>query len=196
MKHSRNLWLLIALLLVLLLAGLGGLPDGSLAQTVPPPLPAVHPLYGECEQESDGTLPPPLPEFEPFLPNSIYVDWCGQAILTLAQPGASAANLRGNTPGSDPTVGHRIGLFYSNDQTETGWLIAGYSYRVDFAEAELRARKTTLLRELCPLGDICNELLVAQLGREGTTFSVLNANGEQQLQPQTSKLFVPFVSNK
>jgi hypothetical protein len=140
-----------------------------------------------------GTVPPPV--FEPFLPHSIYVDWCSQALLTIAPPGASAARLRTGEPGFDPAVGHRIGLFYTTEDTTTGWFIARYSYRVDFVDFEdLAERKVALLREICPLGNICNELLLAKIGKLSAAWSVLNAAGEQQIDPLTNKIFVPYVS--
>jgi hypothetical protein len=206
MNRSRSSWLLVVFGLVLLLAGVGPWPRAGWTQTVPPPpLPAVHPLYGDCEEDAGGTVPPPV--FEPFLPNSIYVDWCGQALLTIAPPGVGAASLPAGEPGFDPAVGHRIGLFYHtadrddddedrDDDGETGWFIAKYSYRVDFDDFEdLRERKVALLREICPLGNSCNELLLAKLGKLSAEWSVLNAAGEQQINP-LNKIFVPYVSNQ
>jgi hypothetical protein len=38
--------------------------------------------------------------------------------------------------------------------------------------------------------------LVAKVGREGAQFTVVNANGERQLDPLNSRLFVPYVSNQ
>jgi hypothetical protein len=203
--------------LILFLAGVSAGPTSGWAQgeestpsaTPTPSLPAVHPLYGDCGEdgEENGTIPsptpdngtvPPTPVFEPFLPNSIYVDWCGHALLTIALSGTLASTLPASSTGFDPAVGHRIGLFYSTDEDETGWRIANYSYRVDFTADELEDRKVALLRELCPLGNICNEILLAKLGKLGAEFSLLNENGEQRLAPvgaQTNRVFAPYVSN-
>ena len=202
MNRTLSIPLLVVFAVVLLLSGMAAGPGAGWAQTMPQ-LPAVHPLYGDCGDENgsiptptppDGTVP--TPAFEPFLPNSIYVDWCGHALLTIAQP-ATAADLAASDQGFDPTVGHRIGLFYTDDDTVTGWRIANYSYRVDFSAQELAERKIALLRELCPLGNPCNEILLAKIGRLGATYSLLNANGEEPLNPggnQLNRLFAPYVS--
>jgi hypothetical protein len=149
-------------------------------------------FYGLCDD--NGTVPLPTPTFEPFLPNSIYVDWCGEAILTIAPPGETIPNLPASAAQFDPAVGHRIGLFYSTDTTDTGWWIANDSYRVDYSAQELAARKIALLRELCPLGNMCNEILIAQVGRLGAQYSLLDASGERQLNQVESKIFAPLVS--
>lgn len=201
MNRSRRNWWLIVFGLVLLMAGFSTWSYPSWAQTVPPTttptptLPAVHPLYGNCNTSENGTIPPPV--FEPFLPNSIYVDWCGHALLTLAPQNNVTASQLTQNPVFDPTIGHRIGLFYTTDITETGWFIAQYSYRVDFTNfADLNERSVTLLRELCPLGNICNEILLAKIGKLGATFSVLDAAGEHPLDRPNNKIFVPYASNR
>jgi hypothetical protein len=195
MNRTLSIPLLVVFGVILLLAGMAAGPGAGWAQTVPQ-LPAVHPLYGDCEEDTgeEGTVPQPV--FEPFLPNSIYVDWCGHALLTIAQP-ATAAGVPSSLEAFDPRVGHRIGLFYTDDDTPTGWMIAKYSYRVRYTASELATRKTVLLREICPLGNPCNELLLANISHLSAQFSLLNADGEVPLTPvgsQSNKLFAPFVS--
>jgi hypothetical protein len=193
MKRSRSRWLLVIFGLLLLLTSLAPGPQAGWAQTVPPPTPAEHPLYGDCDEEPGGTIGTVPPVFEPFLPNSIYVDWCGHALLTIAPPVGAAAGVHG----FDPTVGHRIGLFYTTETTETGWSIARYSYRVDFTGFDdLSERQIALLRELCPQGNICNELLLAQIGKLGATWRVVNATGEHSITQPNHQLFMPYVSNE
>ncbi len=193
MNRNHFVWLLCILAVLLFLASVHPGPRAGWAQTVPPPTPPVHPLYGKCEENPGGTVP--TPSFEPFLPNSIYVDWCGHALLTIAPPNAEAASVSAARAGFDPTLGHRIGFFYSTETTETGWLIARYSYRVDFTDfQDLEARITTLLRELCPQGNICNELLVAWFNKLGAEQRLINAAGTHRLGSAENKLFVPYVS--
>jgi hypothetical protein len=191
MNHNRSFWLVSVLAVLLFLANVELGPRTSWAQTVPPP--PVHPLYGECEENPGGTVP--APSFEPFLPNSIYVDWCGHARLTIAPPDAEAASVSAARPGFDAPLGQRIGFFYTTQTTDTGWFIASYSYRIDFTDLQdLEARITALLRELCPQGNICNELLVAEITKLGAEQKLINAAGKHQLDSAEQKLFVPYVS--
>jgi hypothetical protein len=207
MNRKWNGWIVAVFGLLLLLSGFAALPTQGQAQgvlltpTAPSDqLPAVHPLYGDCDDGNGtipgGTVPSPTPAFEPFQPNSIYVDWCGEAILTIAPPGETIPNPPASAAQFDPTVGHRIGLFYSTDTADTGWWIANYSYRVDYSAQELAERKSALLRELCPLGNICNQILIAQVGKLGAQYSLLDASGERPLNQGETKVFVPFVSSQ
>jgi hypothetical protein len=211
MNRRLSVWLVIVFCVLLLLAGMASGPSAGWAQTVPS-TPAVHPLYGDCTEDGEGggTIPsptpdstvPPTPAFEPFLPNSIYVDWCAHALLTIAQPGVAAASVPAASATFDPAVGHRIGVYYNTnalegvDDSDTGWFIANYSYRVDFTPEEFAARKVALLREICPLGNPCNELLLAKLSKLGAEFSLMNASGEHRIAPNgggANQLFLPFV---
>jgi hypothetical protein len=124
--------------------------------------------------------------------------------LTITQPGVAAASVPAASSAFDPAVGNRIGVFYNTnalddvDDPDTGWFIANYSYRVDFTPEEFEARKGALLREICPLGDICNELLLAKVSKLGAAFSLLNASGEHRVAPrggEANQLFLPFVRN-